>query len=249
MEKPLILDLFSCEGIGAKGYQAAGFDTIGVDLKRLVGTRYPGPFILGDAVGLLALFVASGGMAERWMRRVVAVHASPPCQAYSITKHSHDVQHPELVEPVRDLLVASGLPYVIENVVGAPLLDPVTLCGGMFDLTAKDTEGTPLRLERHRLFETNWGLPQPEHVPHDRSVQVGGVYGAGNSDRAKAKIRRGGYTPAKSVRAALIGVDPDEHTMWGLSQSIPPAYANYVGEHLMRHLRAVSDARPTAEQE
>jgi DNA (cytosine-5)-methyltransferase 1 len=224
-----LLDLFCCEGAGARGYAAAGFDVVGVYLDGARARHYPYEFHQGDALAFLT---------EHWSE-FDAVHASPPCQAYSITKHSHNTDHPELVEPTRDALVATGLPYVIENVVGAPLLDPVTLCGAAFGLTATDDDGTLLVLKRHRLFETSFALMQPECLCayyKARGYRVGGAYGGGSSDRAHAQfVRRGGYTPAKHVRRALLGVEGG--TLHGLSQAIPPAYTRYIGEQLMETLR------------
>src|SRR6187200_2858563 len=121
--RPRLLDLFCCEGGAAIGYHRAGFDVVGVDIVDR--PRYPFEFHQADAL----TYPLDG---------FDAIHASPPCQAYSITKNAHDRQHPEMVEPVRARLVASGVPYVIENVVGAPLIDPVTICGSMFDLRAWD---------------------------------------------------------------------------------------------------------------
>jgi DNA (cytosine-5)-methyltransferase 1 len=79
------------------------------------------------------------------------IHASPPCQAHStLGSLWKDREHPDLVAPTRELLKASGLPYVIENVVGAPLENPVMLCGSTFGLGANGRQ-----LRRHRLFESN----------------------------------------------------------------------------------------------
>src|SRR4051812_9767099 len=114
--RPRLLDLFCGQGGAGEGYARAGFDVVGVDLDPQ--PRYPHPFEQGDA---LEYVKANGHQFD-------VVHASPPCQAYSITRHTHHVTHPELIEPTRAALVATGLPYVIENVEGAPLLDPVTLC-------------------------------------------------------------------------------------------------------------------------
>lgn len=223
MSRPRLLDLFCCEGGAGMGYHRAGFDVVGVDIAPQ--TRYPFEFHQADAIE----FVKEHG------HEFDAIHASPPCQAYSITRHTHDKEHPELVEPTRAALVATGKPYVIENVEGAPLLNPLTLCGSEFDLRATDTDGTPLRLERHRLFESNVWLLGNGGCRHDRRVQVAGAYGGGSSDRRHAKeVRRGGYTPAKEVRGALLGVD--WMTLHGQAQCIPPAYTEHIGRQLIEHL-------------
>jgi len=224
---PRLLDLFCCEGGAGTGYARAGFDVFGVDTSRAAVARYPFPAAVADAIEYVKLHG----------HEYDAIHASPPCQRYSIATKGSGKQgnHPDLIEPVRVALQATGKPYVIENVKGAPLLTPMTLCGTMFDLTATDTDGTPLRLERHRLFESNVMLYAPDECRHDRSIAVAGVYGGGRSDRAEAKyVRRGGYTPAKSVRAELIGAD--WMTLHGLSQSIPPAYTEWIGQQLMEAL-------------
>ena len=254
-----LLDLFCCEGGASTGYARAGFEVFGVDLfkhrderGRAVGPsrdRYPFPSHQGDVLEVLrrllagdaVVFTHPDGTAERLtLADFDALAASPPCQAYSVTRHTHSNEHPMLVEPVRDLLVVSGLPYVIENVVGAPLLDPLRLCGSEFGLTAFDPAiGETVRLERHRLFESNVFLVGNGGCRHDRSVQVAGVYGGGSSDRRHAKeVRRGGYTPAKEVRAALLG-GVDWMTLWGQAQSIPPAYTEHIGRQLLAHLDAV----------
>lgn len=225
--RPRLLDLFCCEGGAAAGYARAGFDVVGVDLDPRFAKRYPFEFHAGDAIE----FVKAHG------HEFDAIHASPPCQAYSITKHTHSNTHPMLIDPTRDALIATGRPYVIENVVGAPLVNPLMLCGSEFDLTTTDTDGLPLRLERHRLFESNVFLIGNGGCRHDRRVQVAGAYGGGSSDRRHAKeVRRGGYTPAKEVRAALLGVD--WMTLHGMSQSVPPAFTEHIGAQLIDHLHS-----------
>lgn len=228
MSKPRLLDLFCCEGGAAIGYNRAGFDVVGIDLEPRFAKRYPFEFHNANALD----YVAEHG------HEFDAIHASPPCQGYSVatlgTPGARE-KHPRLIEPVRDALNATGKPWVIENVVGAPLRNPMLLCGSMFNLRAIDEDGTPLRLERHRLFESNVMLLAPQPCFHDKSIPVGGVYGGGRSNRWEAKhIRRGGYTPAKSVREQLIGVD--HMTLHGLSQSIPPAYTEHIGTQLLAHL-------------
>jgi DNA (cytosine-5)-methyltransferase 1 len=209
------------------GYARAGFEVVGVDLKKQ--KNYPFEFRHADALASLDIFAGFD-----------AVHASPPCQAYSVTKHSHKVEHPKLIEPTRALLKWSGLPYVIENVIGAPLISPITLCGTMFDLKTNDTDGRPLVLKRHRLFESNALLLQPAcrcKEYRDLGVKVGGVYGGGSVDRAHAEnVRRGGYTPAGNVRRELMGID--WCTINELSQAIPPAYTEFIGRQLLEFLPA-----------
>lgn len=226
MNAPRILDLFCGEGGAAMGYHRAGFEVVGVDVDSRALRRYPFETIHADALDVLA--------DTRFVAGFDAVHASAPCQAYSITRHTHGRVHPELIDPVREGLSASGLPYVIENVPGAPLRSPLLLCGSMFDLGAIDTDGTRLRLQRHRLFESNVFLFGPgTDCRHDTRIQVGGVYGGGSSDHRNSGIR-GGYSPAKKTAAALIGAD--WMTLHGLAQSIPPAYTEFIGTQLVDSL-------------
>jgi DNA (cytosine-5)-methyltransferase 1 len=130
----------------------------------------------------------------------------------------------------------TGKPWVIENVMGAKpeLLSPFMLCGRMFYLTATDTDGTHLVLDRHRLFETSPGLTinPPVHYKHDTSVQVAGVYGGARRDKVEARtVRKGGYVPADTgVLKTLIGAE--WMTIQGLFLSIPPAYTFYIAQEL-----------------
>lgn len=225
--RPRLLDLFCCEGGAGMGYSRAGFEVVGVDLGAQ--RRYPFEFHQADALAYLTEHGTSFDV----------IHASPPCQAYSVTRHTHSVNHPELVEPVRAALIALGKPYVIENVVGAPLRDPLTLCGTEFGLTTPDDDGTVLYLRRHRLFESNvllfgaGGCRCPEFKR--RGWSCAGAYGGGSSDRRHAaEVRRGGYTPSKNHRAKLLGID--WMTLHGQAQSIPPAYTEWLGVQLLAHV-------------
>lgn len=248
--RPRLLDLFCCEGGASMGYHRAGFDVYGLDLfEDYSQKRYPFHSHKGDAILAAARLLAGESLLFTrptddveyvlGLKDFDAIAASPPCQAYSITKHSHHNEHPDLIRPVRFLLKATGLPYVIENVPGAPLDNPLTLCGTEFDLTANDDDGRPLHLKRHRLFESNLmlfgngGCRCAEFKR--RGFGVGGVYGGGSVDRQHAKeVRRGGYTPGKEVREQLIGCD--WMTLHGLSQSIPPAYTEFIGRQLIEHI-------------
>jgi len=241
MGRPKLLDLFCCEGGAAMGYHRAGFDVYGVDI--VPQRRYPFPIHVGDALDVFRRlldgesidFTHQTGEIE-WLTldEFQAKHASPPCQAYSVTRHSHSKEHPALIVPTRDLLVETGMPYVMENVEGArdELRDPMLLCGTMFGLQAIDLDGQPLALRRHRLFESNVFLMSAGGCSHD-GTQVAGVYGGGPMQRDKSD-RRGGYTPKSSVRAELMGMD--WATQHGLSQAIPPAYTEFIGAQLIEHL-------------
>jgi DNA (cytosine-5)-methyltransferase 1 len=222
-ESPMrILDLFCCEGGAALGYANAGFEVVGVDLNPKFSRRYPFEFHAGDALEF----------AKKHAHEFDAIHASPPCQAYSVTRNSHSKQHPKLIEPTRGLLTQIGLPYIIENVVGAPLIDPIMLCGRMFDLHAIDDDGERLIMDRHRLFESNVPLEQPEHLIHDRTLQVAGSYGGARKDKLEARyIRKGGYVPAKHVQENLLGIH--HMTQHGLYQSLPPVYTEFLGKQLI----------------
>ena len=129
-----LLDLFCCAGGAGAGYAAAGFEVVGVDIDPQ--PRYPFEFVQGDALE----YVAEHG------HKFDVIHASPPCQAFSRTKTLHTNEHPDLIEPTRAALRATGKPYVIENVVGAPLLDPIKLDGRHFAMTAPDSAST-IRVE------------------------------------------------------------------------------------------------------
>jgi len=239
--KPRLLDLFCGQGGAARGYLDAGFDVTGVDLANHAA-RYPSDFIRADALAYLA---AHGHEYD-------AIHASPPCQGYSIATAGNPgarAKHKRMIAATRELLALTGKPWVIENVEQAKsqMVRPIMLCGRMFGLEAEDADGLPLVLDRHRLFEANFLLHAPEHPKHD-GRQVAGVYGGsrrakraeGESlaevaprDRHAARYeRKGGYVPRSiPVQQRLLGID--WMTVKGMQESIPPAYAQHVGMQLM----------------
>lgn len=236
---PTLASLYCCEGGDSVGYNRAGFAVFGVDLfEDHTQARYPFPSHKGDAIE----FIKEHG------HRFDAVHASPPCQDKSAGTRSlrknDGVEYPRLIPPTRDALQATGLPYVIENVRGAQLINPIELCGCMFGLTTEDDDGLPLRLERARLFESNIELPQHDHH-HDPDVWVAGCYGGSRRQgdtpaerrwNAK-KVRKGGYVPSKAVCQRLLGID--WMTWKGMHQALPPVYTEHIGNHLAR---VVSDS-------
>lgn len=241
---PQLLDTFACEGIASEGYQRAGFTTLGVDIDKARLAYYPGDTWPGDA--LVAIAVLGPGAD--------AIHASPPCQAYTrgnSVRRAIQTKWPKLIPDVRAALQALDVPYVIENVkdAGPELVNPVTLCGCMFNLTAPDSDGATLHMTRPRLFETNFPLEAPRPCDHSNLGHIGGVYGGSRRakrlpgetlaqvaprDRYAAKHeRKGGYVPRdKAVAAALIGTRR-HHTWRGLQECIPPAYTEWIG-HAIR---------------
>ena len=216
-----MLDLFCKAGGCGMGYSRAGFDVTGVDIESQ--KRYPFAFIQGDALE----YVAEHG------QEYDVIHASPPCQAYSVaTKATAGAaeKHPDLVAPVRELLIATGKPWVIENVPGAPLSQgSLVLCGLMFGL----------KVFRHRLFESSHLLFAPPHPSH-RGHRIGmqgfcTVAGGGNSgvrDRTSGRLVR--RRPEDGVAGWRRAMGIDWMTRDELSQAIPPAYTHYIGTQIIR---------------
>jgi DNA (cytosine-5)-methyltransferase 1 len=200
-----VLDLFCGAGGASRGYADAGFDVTGIDVKH--GKRYPFTYIRQSIEDVNVEFV----------REFDFIHASPPCQTFSITKNLRIAQGKQTDKQdwlpfTRDLLVASGKPYVIENVPGAPLIDPVLLCGSAFGL----------KVRRHRLFESNLPLKGTicSHKEQGRPV---GIYGS-----MKDEIPGGGRTAHSMDEAkSAMGID---WMIWGeLVEAIPPAYTKHIG--------------------
>lgn len=222
--KPRLLDLFCGAGGAAMGYHRAGFEVVGVDINPQ--PRYPFEFHQADAM----TFPLDG---------FDVIHASPPCQAYSITRNAHSREHPDLVPATLARLVASNLPWVVENVVGAPLPEPLTLCGSMFELVADDHYiGAPVQLKRHRLFASSGFLMAPGPCRHLAGVRVGGVYGGAwskNRTIDPTVKRTGGYAPPADVQRVLMEID--WMTRRELNQAIPPAYTEWIGRQLLAVMR------------
>jgi DNA (cytosine-5)-methyltransferase 1 len=235
----VLLDLFCGEGGAAKGYQRAGFHVVGVDIE-------PQPNYCGDSfIQADAITVLRNGCPAIFAAR--AIHASPPCQFYSdlAKRNGNGHEWPDLVAKVRRLLRPHGKPYVIENVEGAPLRDPVMLCGTMFP---------GLRVLRHRLFETNWPLTAPPHgehplvFTHDKRKAH---HGQLDQDTSFVQVTGGGNATLANKRAAMGMPWASNH---GVNEAIPPAYAEHIGRQLIRTLRdpgiwppvlSGGDARPT----
>jgi DNA (cytosine-5)-methyltransferase 1 len=218
--KPQLLDLFCCAGGVAVGYSRAGFEVVGVDIAPQ--RNFPFEFILADALTLPMSFLKSFD----------AIHASPPCQSYSdlAKRNGNGHEWPRLIEPVRDMLVKTGKPYVIENVEGAPLHTPAILCGTMF---------RGLRVLRHRLFESNFPITVPPHGKHPRCHTFDkrkSQYGKTDDMIDFVSVNGGGNC---SIAAARDAMGIDWMTKAELNEAIPPAYTEYIGKQLLQHLQTL----------
>ena len=218
--KPLLLDLFCGAGGAAMGYSRAGFEVVGVDIKPQ--PNYPFEFVQADALDV----------PDPWLieRQFDAIHASPPCQHF--TKYRNAVKditerYEDLIEPTRELLEQTGLPYVIENVEGAPLKDPVMLCGSMFELD----------VQRHRIFETNWPLDAPVWPCRHRIWSPRFKSSTGRKPNSRLTLEVGSWDEPLERQKRAMGVDW-KITTRELSEAIPPDYTEFLGESLLRHIQA-----------
>jgi DNA (cytosine-5)-methyltransferase 1 len=224
VSRPRLLDMFCGAGGCAMGYHRAGFNVVGVDHRPQ--PRYPFAFVQGDALE----YVRQHG------HEFDVIHASPPCQRFSAVTRTRATQdrHPDLVEPTRRLLQSSDRPWVIENVIGAPLLCPILLCGTFFGL----------RVIRHRLFESSLLLMAPSNAcahPPRGTVGRAGVRGKSVGDW----ISVAGDTDLR-VASHAMNIDwmRNRHE---IAQSIPPAYTEFLGRQLMTYLESMQcPAKDTA---
>lgn len=205
-----LLDLFCGVGGASVGYSQAGFEVHGVDLKH--GKRYPFTYLRADVLEILK--------DKEFINQFDVIHASPPCQTHSITQHLRKAQGKstkklDLIPETRAALIASGKPYIIENVPGSPLINPIQLCGSSFGL----------KVRRHRLFESNLSLLGSECLHKEQGRPVG-VYGSLRDD-----IPHGGKT-ADSIDQAreAMGIS---WAIWSeLVEAIPPLYTLYLGNQI-----------------
>lgn len=202
MPRPRLLDLFCGAGGAAVGYHRAGFDVVGVDIAPQ--PHYPFEFITADAL--------------EWLTQVEvhlfdAIHASPPCQAHTGVPNRRE--HPDLIPATRELLEASGLPWVMENVPGAEMGSAVLLCGATFGLP----------IIRLRLFESSFPMMAPNTCRAKSTLRATG-HGRGFYPYA-----RKGWRPAwrKHVIPEIWPwMDLEE-----AGQAIPPAYTEFIGQQLL----------------
>jgi DNA (cytosine-5)-methyltransferase 1 len=204
--RPRLLDLFCGAGGAAMGYHRAGFDVVGVDITPQ--RHYPFEFHQADAMS----YPLDG---------FDAIHASPPCQRFSAMSSCRPGladEYPDFVGLTRARLQASGLPWVIENVPGAPLRSPVTLCGFMFGL----------QLYRHRLFESSFPLAEPRHPEHTIPASKAGHWKPGTIMSVAGHV-----APVAEARRAM-GIDWMNREE--MAEAIPPTYTEHVGAYLLATL-------------
>jgi DNA (cytosine-5)-methyltransferase 1 len=224
VSRPLVLDLYCCQGAASKGYELAGFEVAG-GVDKFPQPLYPYPFIKMDAIEYLKAFINGLMMPNRWERRVKLIHAAPPCQAKTKCQKIQKREHPKLIADTRELLVATGLPYVIENVVPEnraldddPLKDPITLCGAMFP---------GLNTYRHREFESNMPITAPPHTWRDGpTVKMGRPLVEGDWYHAV-----GHFSGVPYVKANM-GVP--WMTRDGISECTPPVYTEFIGRQVLK---------------
>jgi DNA (cytosine-5)-methyltransferase 1 len=206
VDRPVALDLFCGAGGATKGLQRAGFFVVGVDIKSQ--PRYCGEvFIQDDAMTFTIDSVAPD-----------FVWASPPCQSYSIAMRHLATPKPRLIDPVRERLEASGAIWVIENVPGAPLRNPLVLCGTAFGM----------RVHRHRLFESAVPLLPPDGIQCNRSVRVLNPHRAESRERIYREFGR--QDPEKLWRDEMGVPWMGRHET---REAIPPAYSEYIGKQII----------------
>lgn len=210
-----LLDLFCGAGGAAMGYHRAGFEVVGVDIKPQA--HYPFRLHIGDVL-------ESTPSVIRF--HFDAIHASPPCQGYTTMNNRRGLDNtPRLIGPVRELLEATGLPYVIENVEGAKrhMRNPIRLHGGHFGIG----------VYRPRFFESNIPLVAPPKAP--RPMNAAAVYGKNDGRRVWTR-KDGTELRCASLDEARAAMEMPWADWDGVREAIPPAYTEYIGRQLLAHL-------------
>jgi DNA (cytosine-5)-methyltransferase 1 len=213
------------------GYHRAGFEVVGVDIKPQ--PHYPFEFVQGDALEVLR-----DGFWPEWNTKFYvddfdAIHASPPCQAYTAYRrkgHGVGDGYGDLISETRELLWSTGLPWVIENVEGAPLRSPLILCGSMFD--------PPLDVQRHRFFESDWPMDDPPWACRHDLWTPRYPAATNRAQNSRKTVEVGVWRIPIDVQQEAMGID--WMTLEELSEAIPPAYTEFIGEQLMAHLKVAA---------
>jgi DNA (cytosine-5)-methyltransferase 1 len=203
-----LLDLYCGAGGCSVGYHNAGFEVTGVDINEQ--PNYPFELIVSD------VFELPGSFFDEFD----VIHASPPCQAYSwSTKRIRNKggEYLDLLGETREFLIETGKPYIIENVVGSPLINPIKLCGTMFDL----------KVIRHRLFESTIKLYPPRQCNHNGTVRDGTYVTVSGHGGDSKTFKFKDWSDAMGISWM---------TKYELTQSIPPKYTEHLGKLIMEEL-------------
>lgn len=209
-----LLDLFCGAGGAAMGYSRAGFtEIVGVDIAPQ--PNYPFTFIQGDAL-----------QPPVKLSDFDLIHASPPCQSYSRAMKHLAAPQPMLLDPVRELLQQSGVPWIIENVPGAPLTVASDLFGGHGTILCGKSFG--LRIIRHRLFETSFPVIRLD------CTHTGEVFNPHNEKTRQKFMARYGRQTVEIPWRAEMGVP--WMGRYEAREAIPPAYTAYLGRQFLAHL-------------
>lgn len=238
--KPVVIDFCCCSGALSRGYQRAGFRVVGVDIDPQ--PNYAGDeFLQGDAVALVPALVAH--------YRPVAVLGSPPCQSFTPLNAYNHKTYPNLIGPLRERFIKTGLPYVIENVPAARahLIDPVEICAGAL--------GRPMI--RHRLFEAGGGftITPPEHLEHKPCVRNGyvptdtkpwmSIHGGKHSWawlEAAAEAMEMPWVNRDNRAPGETSTQARERLIREVCEAVPPVVGEWIGRQLMDHVTRLEAA-------
>lgn len=216
-ERPRLLDLFCCAGGAGTGYARAGWQVTGMDIEPQ--PHYPFRFQERDV-----LEIATNSLALHWIRRNFdVIHASPPCQEFTVYRNARPnakPKWPNLIPQTRELLQLIGLPWVMENVPGAPLVDPVRFCGTALGI----------RVRRHRMFESSFDL---QGVACDHKRFTDRIFpGSSNRPNGRTVCNVGEYRVPLGVQKEHMQVDWNV-SLHELSEMVPPCYTENIGKQML----------------
>ena len=235
--RPRLLDLFCGAGGAAMGYHRAGFDVVGVDINPQ--PHYPFEFQRRD----ITEWFGAEGLAHHLSLEWDAIHASPPCQAFTTMSNRWRGgggladDRGDLLTPTLELLRQLPVPWVVENVLGAAktMRPTLKLHGGMFGLG----------VYRPRLFESNVLLLAPRSAKPSTSVGVYGKAPDGRMLRDSSSLKRwhGRRDDGRSFQRAAGSLEEAQQAMgmdwadWrGTKEAIPPAYSEAIGAQLLAYI-------------